>query len=173
MKLLIGADTVPTSVTNDLFVKGDIKALFGDICTLAKEADRVIINLECALTKSDGKIKKFGPNIKCDPECTNALVKLGVTDVMLSNNHVFDYGIKGLVDTMEALDKAGLPYTGVGENDTDSRFYFVSVDANEQKQVTVYYLVDSDVDFNNLYLQVNNLYTQNKQNTYSLLELEF
>ena len=59
------------------------------------------------------------------------------------------------------------------ENDTDSRFYFVSVDANEQKQVTVYYLVDSDVDFNNLYLQVNNLYTQNKQNTYSLLELEF
>ena len=132
MKLLIGADTVPTSVTNDLFVKGDIKALFGDICALAKEADRVIINLECALTNSDGKIKKFGPNIKCDPECTNALVKLGVTDVMLSNNHVFDYGIKGLVDTMEALDKAGLPYTGVGENDTDSRkSYYIEKDGKK------------------------------------------
>ncbi len=61
----------------------------------------------------------------------------------------------------------------ISENDTDSRFYFVSVDANSQKQVTIYYLVDGDVDFNNLYLQVNNLYTQNKRNTYSLLELEF
>ncbi len=61
----------------------------------------------------------------------------------------------------------------VSENDTDSRFYFVSVDANSQKQVTIYYLVDGDVDFNNLYLQVNNLYTQNKRNTNSLLELEF
>lgn len=59
------------------------------------------------------------------------------------------------------------------ENDTDSRFYFVSVDANSQKQVTIYYLVDGDVDFNNLYLQVNNLYTQSNRNTYSLLELEF
>ena len=61
----------------------------------------------------------------------------------------------------------------VSENDTDSRFYFVSVDANSQKQVTIYYLVDGDVDFNNLYLQVNNLYTQSNRNTYSLLELEF
>lgn len=59
------------------------------------------------------------------------------------------------------------------ENDTDSRFYFVSVDANSKNQVTIYYLVDGDVDFNNLYLQVNNLYTQNKRSTYSLLELEF
>lgn len=61
----------------------------------------------------------------------------------------------------------------VSENDTDSRFYFVSVDANSKNQVTIYYLVDGDVDLNNLYLQVNNLYTQNKRNTYSLLELDF
>lgn len=132
MKLLIGADTVPTSVTNDLFVKGDVKTLFGDICNLTKEADRVIINLECALTRHEGKIKKFGPNIKCDPECTNALVNLGVTDVCLSNNHVFDYGIKGLRDTMQALDDAGLTYTGIGENDTDSRkAYYIEHDGKK------------------------------------------
>ena len=59
------------------------------------------------------------------------------------------------------------------ENDSDSRFYFVSVDANSKKQVTIYYLVDGDVDFNNLCLKVNNLYTQNKRSTYSLLELDF
>ena len=132
MKLLIGADTVPTSVTNDLFVKGDAKTLFGDICNLADDADRVIINLECALTRHGGAIKKFGPNIKCDPECTNALVKLGITDVMLSNNHVFDFGIPGLLDTKEALEKAGLPYTGIGENDSDSRkSYYIEKDGKK------------------------------------------
>ena len=57
------------------------------------------------------------------------------------------------------------------ENDSNPQFYFVSVDANGTQTVTIYYLVDGDVDFNNLYLQVNNLYTQNKRNTYSLLEL--
>lgn len=126
MKILIGADVVPTSATEALFAAGDAKALFGDVCELAKGMDRVIINLECALTNSDGKIAKFGPNLKGVPECTNGLKALGVTDVMLSNNHVFDFGKQGLIDTLAALDAAGLPYTGVGENDTDSRkpYYF-------------------------------------------------
>ena len=57
------------------------------------------------------------------------------------------------------------------ENDSNPQFYFVSVDANGTQTVTIYYLVDGDVDFNNLYLQVNNLYTQSKRDTYSLLEL--
>jgi poly-gamma-glutamate synthesis protein (capsule biosynthesis protein) len=126
MKLLIGADTVPTAVNFDLYKSGDKEALFGDICKLAEEADRVIINLECALTESGGAIKKFGPNIKCPPECVNGLKALGVTDVLLSNNHVFDFGKQGLIDTVKALEDADLPYTGIGNNDTDSRkpYYF-------------------------------------------------
>ena len=126
MKILIGADVVPTEATEKYFVGGDVETLFGGICNLAKNYDRVIINLECALTESDGAIKKFGPNIKASPKSTNALKALGVTDVMLSNNHVFDFGTQGLRDTMAALDEAGIPYTGVGENDTDSRKpYFI------------------------------------------------
>ena len=129
MRLLIAADLVPTSVTEKHFEEGNTRALFGDICYLAPQMDRFIVNLECALTNHDGAIKKFGPNIKCTPECVNGIKKLGVTDVCLSNNHVFDFGVKGLRDTMKALDDAGIPYTGVGENDTDSRrAYFIEQD---------------------------------------------
>jgi len=32
---------------------------------------------------------------------------------MLSNNHVFDFGIQGLKDTMENLERVGLPYAGI------------------------------------------------------------
>ena len=125
MKILIAADTVPTSVTTPLFEAGDKRALFGDICDLADAADRVILNLECALTNSENRIKKFGPNIKSTPEAVAGLKAFGVTEAALSNNHVFDFGIEGLRDTMAVLDKAGIPYMGIGENDTDSRKPYV------------------------------------------------
>jgi len=125
MKILLAADTVPTSVTTPAFVAGDAKTLFGDITEIAKGADRVVVNLECALTDSEGRIAKFGPNLKSVPAAVNGLKALGVTDVALSNNHVFDFGIQGLRDTMKTLEDAGLPYMGVGENDTDSRKPYV------------------------------------------------
>ena len=121
MKILIGSDVVPTRENEQIFAAADVKTLFGDVVNLAKSADRIIVNLECALTNSDGAINKFGPNLKAIPESVNALKALGVTDVALANNHVFDFGIKGLTDTVEALDGAGLPYMGIGDNDTASR----------------------------------------------------
>ena len=126
MKIIIGADLVPTKLSEPHFVAGDIEHLFGDFLPIIKAADRFIVNLECALTESENAIIKCGPNLKASPVCADTLVKLGVTDVMLSNNHTFDFGIEGLRDTMANLDRVGLPYTGVGENDTDSRkiYYF-------------------------------------------------
>lgn len=127
MKILIGADLVPREENQELFIKGDADALFGDVTKICKSADRVMVNLECALTNSDNAIKKYGPNLKADPKCTNALKALGITDVLLSNNHTFDFGIPGLMDTVEALNDASIPYIGIGENDTDSRApYFIT-----------------------------------------------
>lgn len=121
MKVLLGADLVPTEQTETLFVEQDGKTLFGDVEALMKNADFTMINLECALTDSENAIKKFGPNLKAHPLCADALKAFGVTDVALSNNHVFDFGIEGLQDTLENLRRVGLSYTGVGENDTLSR----------------------------------------------------
>ena len=121
MKILIGSDVVPTAQTEDLFIEGDTRTLFGGVCDLIERVDRTVINLECALTKSDARIKKIGPCLKADPKCADTLKKLGVTDVMLANNHIFDFGIQGLKDTIENLERVGLSYTGVGENDTESR----------------------------------------------------
>ena len=121
MKLLIGADLVPTKQTEQLFIEQDEKTLLGGVSGLIKKADRVLVNLECALTKSENAIKKFGPNLKADPRCADALKAFGVTDVVLSNNHVFDFGVQGLQDTLAHLERVGIVYTGVGENDTLSR----------------------------------------------------
>lgn len=121
MRILIAADLVPTSETAPDFAAGNVERLFGKVRDVAKSADRFIVNLECALTESDNAIKKFGPNLKGPKRTADTLKALGVTDVALANNHVFDYGIEGLCDTVSALDSARLPYFGIGENDTDSR----------------------------------------------------
>ena len=135
MKILIGADLVPTANTAPDYVKGDIRKLFGKVCDIAKDYDRFIVNLECALTESENRIKKFGPNIKGPMESAKTISDLGITEVALANNHVFDFGIEGLNDTLKALDEAGISYFGIGENDTDSRKpYFIEA---ENKRIAI------------------------------------
>ena len=132
MKILFGADLVPKGDSEKLFIKGDVKTLFNDVADLAKTADRFIVNLECALTKSENAIKKFGPNLKVDPACADTIKALGVTDIALANNHVFDFGVEGLQDTLKNLERVGLPYTGVGANDEESRKIYY-IEQNGQK----------------------------------------
>ena len=126
---MYGADVVPHPEKNEhLFIAGDAKALFGDALEVIKSADRFIINLECALSDRGEPIPKCGPNIRRDPRSVKGLLAAGVTDVMLANNHLFDYGTEAYRDTLAALEEAGLSYTGVGENDQDSRkIYYIDL----------------------------------------------
>ncbi len=121
MKICIGADICPTAKSEEKFIQGDARYLFTDVLDIVNDSDRFVINLECALTDTDGRIKKCGPHLKASPKCINGLKNLKITDVALSNNHVYDFGIQGLKDTMNVLDGAGIGYMGIGENDTDSR----------------------------------------------------
>ena len=138
MKILIAGDLVPTESTAAYYAKGDIDRLFGKVKDLVKGHDRFIVNLECALTDSTNAIKKFGPNFKGPKEAAKTMKALGITDVALANNHVFDFGIEGLRDTVAALEGAGLPYFGIGENDTDSRRpYFMEIEGKTVAVINV------------------------------------
>ena len=125
MKVLLLGDVSPTKITNGYFEKQDIDALFSDSLSLFKKADFTFVNLECALTESENAIDKFGPNLKATDKTADVLKKIGVSLVGLSNNHIFDFGIEGYKDTVKALDRVGLDYTGFGENYDDSRKNYV------------------------------------------------
>ncbi|MBQ3506108.1 MAG: CapA family protein [Clostridia bacterium] len=138
MKIVITADIVPTTLSEQAFIDGKDEFLFSDVKNVFLSADRTIVNLECALTEADNPIRKIGPNLKASPKSVNTFKKLGVTDCALSNNHVFDFGIQGLRDTMQTLDGAGIGYTGVGENDVDSRkIYYMEHDGKKAAIVNV------------------------------------
>ena len=120
MRLIICGDICPTGV-NEEFVRGDIETLFHDVPQVFSGADRVFTNLECALTDQDTPIFKKGPNLKASPCCAEVMARVGITDCGLSNNHIFDYGLPGFADTLEALERAGLSWTGFGGDYEESR----------------------------------------------------
>ena len=125
MKLMIMGDFSPTNISNPYFQKKDIATLFTDAITLFKGNDINFVNLECALTESDGGIEKFGPCLKGTPIAAEVMKEVGINLAGLSNNHIFDFGIKGYQDTVAALTQAGIHYTGFGKNYEDSRKNYI------------------------------------------------
>lgn len=71
------------------------------------------VNLEGALTDSSKAItKQF--TFKSNPESAKYLKSANISVVNLANNHFMDYGIDGALDTLKALDAAGVKYCGGG-----------------------------------------------------------
>jgi poly-gamma-glutamate synthesis protein (capsule biosynthesis protein) len=48
------------------------------------------------------------------PRAADALASVGINAVSLANNHAFDRGPAGLIDTRDHLDRAGIQYFGAG-----------------------------------------------------------
>lgn len=132
MKTLLLGDLSPTNVTNPLFKSKDVDALFNNTVSLFEGNDINLVNLECAITESQNDIKKFGPALKACRETLEVLSGLGVNVCNISNNHFFDFGIKGAEDTLKYLNELGLMYTGFGYNYTDSRNNLVIKSENEK-----------------------------------------
>ena len=121
MKTLLLGDMSPTVETNLLFDKKDLQALFADTVSLFEGKDVNFVNLECALTDAEQAIEKFGPPLKACANTADTLKLLGVTCCGLSNNHIFDFGKKGALDTIQELKRVGIAYTGFGEDYEASR----------------------------------------------------
>lgn len=90
------------------------QSVLGDALGIIKSADISFVNLECPLTEHLQAINKSGPALKASPECAEALKDFSV--VGLANNHILDYGKKGLTDTIAACANQGRPTVGAGEN---------------------------------------------------------
>ena len=121
MKALFVGDVSPTSDNAALFAAGEVQTLFGDVLSLFVGNDVNMVNLECALTDATCDIAKIGPALKAPVSTAEALRAVGVTHCGLSNNHFFDYGKAGALDSLAALDAAGIGYTGFGQDLADSK----------------------------------------------------
>ena len=82
---------------------------------LASQADLTLFNLETAVTSRDCWVPKTY-NFRMHPAGLDVLTAVGVQCVSLANNHVLDFGLPGLLDTLEALQARGIAIAGAGLN---------------------------------------------------------
>lgn len=117
MRILIGADFVPTESNIEYFQGGDTEFLFGkQLVDLLSKVDFRIFNLETPLTDTYSPIVKCGPCLSAPTYTVDGYKAIDVNLLTLANNHILDHGVPGLTSTMEVLDKNGISYVGAGNN---------------------------------------------------------
>lgn len=117
MKIIIGADLVPTKSNIELFKKGDVDTLIGrELADIIRSADYRIFNLEVPLVNESSPIQKCGPNLIAPTQCVSTYKAMGIDLLTLANNHILDQGIRGLNSTIRTLEKADISYVGVGDS---------------------------------------------------------
>ena len=98
------------------------KTCWGNVVPILKAADGVIANLECAITGHDQpwrrtpKVFHFG----ADPLAIKVLEEGNIRAVSLANNHILDFEVAGLTDTLALLDRAGIAHAGAGRSEEEA-----------------------------------------------------
>src|SRR5690554_6283161 len=120
MRILIAGDLF----VSDQYYKNNI--IDKSIQDLFSSADYRIINLEAPITndRSKNKIIKTGPHLRMSEQSAISVLKqLNIDGVTLANNHILDYGTKGLLDTFDTLKSDEVAYVGAGTNLKDAAKY--------------------------------------------------
>ncbi len=97
---------------------GDINFVMQNVRDILMDDDLTIVNFEGTLTDTkyvpaDKKENEFLFNIT--PSAVSVLPDNGVEAVSLDNNHVWDHGLEGYMDTVSALTEANVIYSTPGE----------------------------------------------------------
>lgn len=85
-----------------------------------EQHDLFVVNLEHPITTATTRVEKEF-NFKLDPRYVTMLKQGGIGLVNLANNHMFDYGPEGVIETLRSLDEAGIPYVGAGSTLAEAR----------------------------------------------------
>ena len=87
---------------------------FTPLISVMQNTDIVIANIETVVSNRNLlPIKKQGIFLKSDPNFLKLLKKIGVDIALLANNHIDDYGLDGIHDSIEALNKEEILSFGV------------------------------------------------------------
>jgi len=88
-----------------------------NVSNIFSSDDYTLVNLETTFTDSNEKAPKDGDifyNFKGPKEYVNILTKGSIEGVTIANNHIYDYGKKGITDTVNVLKENNIDICGEG-----------------------------------------------------------
>jgi len=108
-------DILLNGIVEELIETKGVKEPFAFVSDIFKESDLVFGNLESPLSNRGvplkGKCCLYSP-----PKTFQSLKIVGFNVLSLANNHIFDYGYEGFVDTTSILKKSSVCWFGAGRN---------------------------------------------------------
>ncbi|WP_066288351.1 CapA family protein [Bacillus sp. FJAT-29937] len=98
----------------------DFTPMFQPIISVLQEPDLLLANQETILGGEEFGISSY-PLFNSPQEVGDALLQAGVDIVSTANNHSLDKGEKGLVASIDYMDKIGLPHVGTYKSPEDQK----------------------------------------------------
>ncbi|MDH5302245.1 MAG: CapA family protein [Gammaproteobacteria bacterium] len=115
IKISMVGDIMLGGTATEIYQKNGYNHAFEETRQLLRRSSLVFGNLEGPLATwglTDGE-KTY--SFKSQPDESAAALKYAGFDIVsLANNHALDYGVAGLVQTMQALDKVDINHVGAG-----------------------------------------------------------
>lgn len=95
--------------------------LIAELKKLFQSGDISMVNLENPISNRGEKYNLDKVIFfRGSPLYTGILTEMGINLVSLANNHIFDYGMDALVDTLAILNRLGISQAGYGKNLADA-----------------------------------------------------
>lgn len=116
--------------------KEGIKTVFTDLLPYLQKQDFLMGNLETVVTYSMEKTPKTF-NFKIAPAVLTPLKEAGFDYFSLTNNHSYDYGEKGFLDTLTYLKEYGIPTSGAGLNLEGAQMPYDFLPLKEEKKIRI------------------------------------
>lgn len=117
--VLIAADWAPIRAF-DPIVRREPESIYGNLLPALRRADLRIVNCECALTRATRHVWKSGAVFKGEPDHVRGLTVVPFNVACLANNHVLDYGVRGLEETLRVLGRRKIRTVGAGLTEGDA-----------------------------------------------------
>ena len=119
----VGTTSYFHSVGDDL-----TQCIDGTLLNEMNASDITVVNNECTYSTRGTPLVGKDYLFRADPKTAENLKVMGTDVVGLANNHVYDYGSVGLLDTLENVQKLDLPVIGAGKNikEASEPIYFIA-----------------------------------------------
>ena len=127
LSIFLGGDAMITEPWSEI----DDPAFAGLVAEM-RAADTTIVNLETVIHEHKGfaQPESGGTHMASPPAVTGELKWAGIDMVAAANNHSFDYGSAGILETLEHIEAEGIRLAGTGRDLQAARApAFVSSDA--------------------------------------------
>jgi poly-gamma-glutamate synthesis protein (capsule biosynthesis protein) len=126
IKIILGGDIYPAGHVQTDFITGNALNIFHDLLEEIIDSDLSIVNLECPLVSHISPIKKGrGAILQAKPDAIRGFIAAKWKVINLANNHSFDHGAQGLLETIDIIKKAGLSFIGAGANIEEANMPFI------------------------------------------------